>query len=115
MKDIPNRIVVDSTSFSEGNKVTFIKGIRRYTGIGLKEAKDLTECGDTSLELIRRSDDDESVREAICFIKQAGVKIKSGDDYANIINHVATAAEMAVSAREFGLASELIDVLKRCG
>jgi hypothetical protein len=111
MNQIPRRITVDTTSYKD--KILFIKGIRGYTGLGLKEAKDVSEAEDKEYVLDRHSaGTPERIADGFSLIKQSGVSI-DGEGFPRIIKHLEDATREALNEGEYKLSGEILALLQK--
>lgn len=106
------------------NKVSTIKAIRLLTGLGLKEAKDLSEqFGEQRIKVTVRDGEDyatgrfvpaqENYERAIKELKSQNIPVVANCFRSKMINDVKRLASEAVLRDENDLAVALIDVLKR--
>lgn len=105
------------------NRVGVIKAVRQLTGLGLKEAKDLTEKQGAQLVHFRVEDNrsyyDDSVIPAEKVLKDNLELLRSNGVLVHEVGRVGTLAEVrqlasdAVLRDEYDLAIALIDVIKR--
>jgi len=96
------------------NKVKAIKGVRRITGLGLKESKDLVESsmdGNTKILMPICPAYDENIRmslkEAITMIKDSGCTIQKRAE--NGQKEMKKMIKHAIDKNEFDLAKELMN------
>jgi hypothetical protein len=109
---IPPKLKVDPTSYADGQKILFIKGIRAYTGMSLKEAKDTSEEQVSFVILRRRTMRDiELENKGIELIKQSGVTIISGG-VQPIVDHLEEAVRAALEEGYYDVAADILNVLK---
>jgi len=110
---IPLKIKIDPTSYADGQKIPFIKGVRGYTGMGLKEAKEISEKQVPSVILNRRSMRDPALEiEGIKQIKQSGATIISGG-IQPIIDHLENAIRIALDEGYYDMAADILNILKQ--
>lgn len=113
--------------FGSHNRLAVIKAVRMLTGMGLKEAKDLTEMGGTQRVRIlvedRRSFADESViipakqayDEAMQLLRDNGVHVDMTPSAGRegMIGEVRKLASQAVLGDDLDMAEALIAVIRR--
>lgn len=106
------------------NKVSTIRAIRMLTGLGLKEAKDLSEQpGEQRIKVLVRDGEDyatgravsaqETYLRAINDLKAQNIRVVPNCFRSKMIEDVKLLASEAVLRDENDLAVALIDVLKR--
>jgi len=99
------------------NKVQAIKGFRKLSGLGLKEAKDFVE--DVALSAapvvaqIIPAVDGFDLQDAINLLADGGVAVTAmSGEREDLIGKINAIAADAIKAREYELAEQLIAVLK---
>ena len=100
------------------NKVQAIKGLRKLSGMGLKEAKDFLEDVERKavpvvakiIPVVEGFD----LHDAITMLAEGGAAVTAmSGEREDILGKINAAAVDAVRATEYELAEELIEVLKR--
>lgn len=113
---IPQKIILDTTSYTEGQKVSLIKAIRGYSGMGLKEAKDFVESGDKRAVLrvrpLTNNENKELAERGIMIMKSTGVQMMVVGT-APVINKLELLVSESVEAGDYELAGDLLELLKK--
>lgn len=123
-KHITLTFPITAAGYPDGyNRVSVIKEIRMLTGLGLKEAKDLTEqFGPQRIRVMLQGRFDESgdfhsaldrYSESLDRLAAQGVKIDENDVHQPLLADVRRVCADAVLEGDLTLAQELITVLKR--
>ena len=100
------------------NKIQAIKGLRKLSGLGLKEAKDFVEGVEGKAHPVVAqfvpAVEGFDLQDAINMLAEGGVKVTGmSGEREDILGKINAAAADAVRATEYELAEELIEVLKR--
>jgi succinyl-CoA synthetase alpha subunit len=108
------------TFFVEGglhNKVRAIKGLRKLSGLGLKEAKDFVEGVESKDQPVvaqfTPAVEGFDLQDAINMLAEGGVRVtRMSGEREDVLGKINAAAVDAVKATEYELAEQLIEVLK---
>lgn len=97
------------------NRVGAIKALREITGLGLKEAKELTETGRQENIVARADMPADQLQTALDTLTRFGVKVTPTNPtgVALLLGEIQYVTARAVEQAEYDLAAALVEVLRR--
>ena len=100
------------------NKVLSIKGLRKLTGMGLKDAKEFSELVQNNKSLVQSVDivelDEAEKAEALRMIFEGGISVldNAGTARKHLLDSIKAIAVEAVEEGQFDIARDLISILE---
>jgi hypothetical protein len=102
------------------NKILSIKGLRKLTGMGLKEAKELLELVQKNKSLVQSVDilelDEAEKADALRMIFEGGISVidldNAGTASKHLLDSIKSVAVKAVEEGQFDIARDLISILE---